>query len=67
MKRQPNLILQSPFIYILQEKILMKNLNTMFNNPQTLYVGKEQPNFKGKYQKFKGKETKNSSFNSSRP
>jgi hypothetical protein len=24
----------------------------MFNNSPTLYVGKEQPNFKDKYQKF---------------
>jgi hypothetical protein len=45
MKRQPNLILQSPITNILQEEILMKSLNTMFNNSPTLYVGKKQPHF----------------------
>jgi hypothetical protein len=32
MKRKPNLILQSPIIDIHQEDIVMKSLNTMFNN-----------------------------------
>lgn len=50
MKRQPILILQSPIID--QEEILMQSLNTMFNNSQTIYVGKEQPNLKCKYKKF---------------
>jgi hypothetical protein len=52
MKRQPNLILQSPITNILQEEILMKSLNTMFNNSPTLYVGKKQPHLKNKYKKF---------------